>query len=90
MRCWQVPGHARIRARPDHPEPGITEVRLAMELPEKGRYLNLWAIDETGDIATDPVAWATGFIKDLEPYDVTGYSVDDIYQARGPGGWYAQ
>ena len=90
IRCSLVPGsHARIRVVPDDPQPGATDVLLSVALPEKGRYLNLWAIDETGTIGKDPVAWATGFLKDLEPYDVTGYSVDEIYQG-GAELWYAE
>lgn len=82
MRCSPVPGGlARIRVVPNDPQPGVTDVRLSMALPEKGRFLNVWVLDETGRIATDPVAWATGFINDLKPYDLTGYSVDDIYRA---------
>lgn len=88
MRCSLIPGtHAQIRLLRDSPQPGMTDVRLAMALPEKGRYLNLWAIDETGAIAKDPVAWATGFIRDLAPYDVTGYSVEDTTQARDTDDW---
>lgn len=90
MRCSRVPdSHARIRVVPNDPQPGTTDVRLALALPENGRYLNVWAIDETGAIAKDPVAWATGLIKDLEPYDVTGYSVEDIYQADAEL-WYLE
>ena len=90
VRCSLVPGsHARIRVVPDHPQPGAADVLLSLALPEKGRYLNLWAVDETGTIAKDPVAWATGFLKDLKPYDVAGYSVDDLHQARAEL-WYAE
>ena len=90
VRCSLVPGsHARIRVVPDTPQPGSADVLLSLALPEKGRYLNLWAVDETGTIAKDPVAWATGFLKDLKPYDVAGYSVDDIHQA-GAELWYAE
>ena len=90
LRCSPVPGsHARIRVVPDQPQPGAADVLLSIALPEKGRYLNLWAIDETGTIAEDPAAWATGFLEDLKPYDVTGYSVDDIHHA-GAELWYPQ
>ena len=90
IRCSLVPGsHARLRVVPDDPQQGATDVLLSVTLPEKGRYLNLWAIDEPGTIGRDPVAWATGFLKDLKPYDVTSYSVDEIYQA-GAELWYAK
>jgi hypothetical protein len=56
-------------------------VHLSTALPEKGRYLNLWAVDETGTVAEDPVAWAAAFLDDLEPYDVVGFSVDDLDRA---------
>jgi hypothetical protein len=90
MRCSRVPGSdARIRVVPGFPHPGVADVRLAVALPEKGRYLNVWAIDEAGRIAEDPGGWATGFLEDLEPYDVTGYSAEDIYRA-GAEPWYAE
>ena len=88
-RCLLVPGrHARIRVTPDHPQPGTADVLLSVALPDRGRYLNVWAVDETGTIAQDPAAWATGFLEDLRPYDITGYSVDDIDRA-GADLWHA-